>query len=222
MPHTVASGRSSPSFLRNCRTCTSTVRSSPTQSTPHTLSSSDVDFVIVAEVRDVVRVAVVGLAPAQDGLHTSNDLSRAERFGDVVVGAQLQAEEPIELAVAGGEEQHRHVAAGAHPATHLEPVDVGEADVEQHERGTVLLDQLQATLAVRCLQHTEACVAQIQVEEVGDVRVVLDHHERAFRFGHRLMLPRCYRARRASSVAINLRRCPPPPSSVTSAKGVQR
>ena len=99
-----------------------------------------------------------------------------ERLGDVVVGAQLEAEHAVDLAVAGGEEQHRHVLVGADAAAHLEAVDVGQADVEHHQHRPVLLDQLEAALAGAGLQHAEAGVAQVHVEQVGDVRVVLDDH----------------------------------------------
>ena len=132
----------------------------------------------------VASARVVGLTAAQDGLHPGDELARAERLGDVVVGAELEAEDAVDLAVAGGEEQHRHVARGAQSAAHLEAVDVGQADVEQHDLRPMLRDQLEPAFAVRGLQHSESGLAQVHVEQVGDVRIVLDHHDGALALRH--------------------------------------
>ena len=69
--------------------------------------------------------------PPQHRLDPGHDLARAERLGDVVVAAQLQAEHPVDLVVAGGAEQDRHpVALGAQRAAHLGAVHPGQPDVE--------------------------------------------------------------------------------------------
>ena len=73
---------------------------------------ADVDLEVVADrERRCRRARGVGLAAPQDGLHPGDDLARRERLGDVVVGAELEAEDAVDLAVARGEEQHRHRAA---------------------------------------------------------------------------------------------------------------
>ena len=159
-------------------------------------AAGDVHHVVVADVHDVVVVACVGLAATQDRLHPSDDLARAEGLGHVVIGAQLQAEDPIDLAVPGSEEQHGHAAARPDPAAHLEAVDVGQTDVEHDHRRPLLLDEFQSAPAMVRLQDAEPGVAQVHVEQVGDVGVVLDDDDGAFCFGHRLMLPRCYGAER--------------------------
>ena len=74
---------------------------------------------------------------AEHRLHAGDELGRRERLGDVVVGAELEAEHPVDLGVAGGEEDHRDRRGLAQAAAHLEAVDVGEADVEHDEPGPV-------------------------------------------------------------------------------------
>ena len=134
--------------------------------------------IVVADVHDVVVVAGLGLATAQDRLHPGDDLAGRERLGDVVVGAQLEAEDAIDLAVAGGEEQHRHACCVARIRRHTsKPSMSGRPMSSTHERRPVLVDQLQPALAAGRLQHAEAGLAQVQVEQVGDVRVVLDDHD---------------------------------------------
>ena len=43
----------------------------------------------------------------QDRLHPGHQLPGRERLGEVVVGAHLEAEDPVDLAVPGGEEDDR-------------------------------------------------------------------------------------------------------------------
>ena len=53
------------------------------------------------------------IGPAQDGLDPRDELARRERLGEVVVGAELEAEQLVELVVAGGEHHDRDRASRA-------------------------------------------------------------------------------------------------------------
>ena len=60
-------------------------------------------------------------------------LAHVERLDEVVVGAGVQAVDPVADRVARGEHEDRHAVAGrAQPPRHLEAVDVRQADVEHH------------------------------------------------------------------------------------------
>ncbi len=104
-----------------------------------------------------------------------------ERLRDVVVRAELEAEYPVDLTGSGREHQHRDVrgAAGAHPATDLHAVDrPREPDIEDHQHGLLVADRAESRFAVSCLDHPEAGVTEIQIEQIGDVGVVLDDDDR--------------------------------------------
>jgi hypothetical protein len=63
----------------------------------------------------------------------------------------------------------------ADPSTHLEAVDgAGETHVDDRQRRLVGRDAVEAARAVAVQQHPESVVAQVGVEEIGDVVVVLD------------------------------------------------
>ena len=62
-------------------------------------------------------------------------LARAERLDHIVVGAQLDAQHPVDLVVARGQEQDRQVALGADAAADLQPVHARHVDVEHHQVG---------------------------------------------------------------------------------------
>ena len=78
----------------------------------------------------------------------------------------------------------------AQPPAHLEPVDVGEADVEDDEAGPVVADRVEARLAGRRLQDPEAVAREVEVDEVGDVGLVVDDDDGApFHGRHRRTSP---------------------------------
>ena len=63
---------------------------------------------------------------AHQAADPGDDLLQAERFGDVVIAAGSDADEPVLHLVAGGAEQHRDVRISCpQPVQYLESVDVG-------------------------------------------------------------------------------------------------
>ena len=72
--------------------------------------------------------------PAGDGPDAGDQLADAERLGHVVVGAELEAEHPVELVAARREHDDRHVRrARPQRAAHVAAVHVRQAEVEQHD-----------------------------------------------------------------------------------------
>ncbi len=57
-----------------------------------------------------------------------------ERLRQVVVGADLEPDDLVDVLVARGEHQDRHVRVLAQPLADLDPVDVGEHQVEHDQR----------------------------------------------------------------------------------------
>ena len=73
------------------------------------------------------------LGPSQDRLDPGHQGARVERLRDVVVGAQLEADDRVDVVVAGGQDQDRRVAAAAQLAAHLEPIPTRQHQVQDHE-----------------------------------------------------------------------------------------
>ena len=71
-------------------------------------------------------------AATDDGADARDELAEAERLDDVVVGAELQPDDPVDLFGARGHHDDRHVGARPQLAAHVEAVAVGQAEVEQH------------------------------------------------------------------------------------------
>ena len=67
------------------------------------------------------------------GPDAGGQLAQAERLGDVVVGAELEADDLVELRVLGGEHDDGHARLGPDDPADLDPGELGEHEVEQDE-----------------------------------------------------------------------------------------
>src|SRR5215213_2955442 len=88
-------------------------------------------------------VPTVELAAAQDRAHAADELRPRERLGDVIVGAELETEDAVDLGVTCGQHQDRHDASlGTQAPADLRAGDVGQHHVEDEDvvvvgRGTL-------------------------------------------------------------------------------------
>src|SRR5690606_23235947 len=76
----------------------------------------------IAGVEDLAAPGGLAVGAAHDRAHAGEQLTEAERFGDVVVSAELQAGDAVDLILAGGEHQDRDVALLAQDAADREAV----------------------------------------------------------------------------------------------------
>ena len=94
------------------------------------------------------RVGQVAIRPPEQGLDPAQQLAQAVRLGQVVVRTQLEADDLVDLVVAGGQDEDRHLAArGTDASEDLEAVDAGQADVEHDEIGCLARGDLEPLLA---------------------------------------------------------------------------
>ena len=59
------------------------------------------------------------LAPTQDAPNSGLQLAQAERFGDVVIGTELEADDLVDLAATRGQDQDGHVGLAPDDARDL-------------------------------------------------------------------------------------------------------
>jgi hypothetical protein len=103
-------------------------------------------------------------------------LRHADRLGHVVVGARLEREDDIGLAVARGQRDHvGAVAGGAQAAADLDAVGPrAQPDVEQHEVVGAQGERVQRGSALPDGQDAMAVGAQRAGHDVAQVGLVLD------------------------------------------------
>src|SRR5262249_22715876 len=115
---------------------------------------------------------------AQQRAYTAAELTNRERLGDVVVRAQFEAENLVELLAAGGQHDDRHVAAGAEAAADLEPVDLRQHQVEHNEVDLPVAKELEGLLAVARLHDSEAVAFERIRQQLLDGILVVDEENR--------------------------------------------
>ena len=138
------------------------------------------------------RIGEVAVRAAQQRLDPAHQLAQPERLGQVVVGAELEADDLVDLVVARGQDQDRHLGAGgAHAAQDLEAVDAGQADVEDDEVRRLVGGDLEALLAGAGDRDLVALLLEGVLDPAGDGVLVFDDEDGG---GHAGMLHRRGRA----------------------------
>ena len=122
--------------------------------------------------------------PAQRRLHPAAELADAERLGDVVVGADLEAEDLVDLVVAGGQHDDRNLAPGAEPAADLDPVEARHHHVEDDEVEALRGEQVERLAAVACDHDLIALLAKRIRKKRLDRLLVVDEQDASRGFGH--------------------------------------
>ena len=84
----------------------------------------------------------LGLHPAQHALDPGQQLAQIEGLRDVVVGAQLQADHPVDHVAGRGHHDDADLVVLSKIARQHQPVLSGQPDVQQHGIGKLMLDLL--------------------------------------------------------------------------------
>jgi hypothetical protein len=134
------------------------------------------------------RLLGLGRAAPQQGPDAGQQLGEAERLGDVVVGAGVQAHDRVHLVGARGQDEDRHgVPLGAQPPGHLQAVHAGQPEVEHTQIDAALDAGIQRGGAVLAYLNLVPLPAQGAGQGFRDGRVVLGEQYS----GHELMVVRC-------------------------------
>ena len=145
------------------------------------LASGDVDRDL-PERELVPTLRLVGLAslPAQHRLDARQQLRSAERLRDVVVGADLEADDAVDLVALCREDDHRgrHPLAAQH-AQHLDAAHAGKHHVEQDEVQSLVAGGLERSLAIGGGGHLVSLARQVEGECLPKGGIVLDEEQPA-------------------------------------------
>ena len=114
---------------------------------------------------------------AQDGAQAGLQLARLEGLGEIVVGAELEADDAVHRLAARGQHQDRHVAGAAQAAAEIEPVGIGQHEVEDDRVEGLALELGLAVAAGAGDGHAKARPAEIVRNHPGEAVVVVDHQD---------------------------------------------
>ena len=117
-----------------------------------------------------------GRAPEGDA-EAGVQLVDAERLGHVVVGAALEGLDLLALLVPAGQDHDRRGRLAPDAADHVEPVDVGQPEVEQDDVGPAALPAMQRGAAVGGLIGPVAARRRARGRAPPRLVVVLDDED---------------------------------------------
>ena len=115
---------------------------------------------------------------AQQRPHARQHFLEMKRLGDIIVGAGVEALHLVAPAVARGQQQHRHGAAGAPPGLqHRNAVHLRQADIEDDRVVGLGLAEIMALLAVKGAVDHVAGLGQRRGKLAVEIGIVLDDEE---------------------------------------------
>jgi hypothetical protein len=120
----------------------------------------------------------------QDRLDPEDELGRRERLRQVVVGAILEPGDAIDRGSPGGEHQDRRRCRFLVPTDRPDDgpaVELGQHQIEDHQRGLVRLDRLEGGRAVGSGHDREAVAFEVRPDQADDLGVVVDDEDRTVR-----------------------------------------
>ena len=130
---------------------------------------------------DTVRPALAhfGAAAAQHGADAREQLARAERLGEVVVGAELEAHHAVGLFRAAGEHDDRNRRFVAQRARERHAVLGLEPEIEHHEVDHLLGEHLAHGGAVGYRGHAQIVLPEVVDDQLPDAWIVVDRQDDA-------------------------------------------
>ena len=131
---------------------------------------------------------------AQNRADAGQQFAWLEGLGQIIVGADLQADDAVHRVALGGQHQHRYLGRRAGQGTdapaHLQPVHVGQHQVQQHQIGHGFRRPCaqigQAAVCVGLVRDINPGLAQILGHHLRQTGVVFDHQQ-AFNHGASLL-----------------------------------
>ena len=114
---------------------------------------------------------------AQDDVHPGDEFARAERLGDVIVTADLEAQHAIDFVIARGEKQDWEVRGFSDFPADVEAVEFRHADVQNDQVRPVVSKARQCFLAVARLEYGHPGLLQCDTDDLAYVQVVVNNQD---------------------------------------------
>src|SRR5205085_12354966 len=113
----------------------------------------------------------------QNGADARRQLAGVEGFWEVIVGAQLEPDDTVDILASRREHDHRNFAALPQPAKNLETVYARQHDVEHYQVDRGLGGVLQSAPAFVLAANGESLALQKFAEETAQLRVIVDQQD---------------------------------------------
>jgi hypothetical protein len=115
--------------------------------------------------------------PFQDRLDARHQFARGKGFGHIIIGAQFQSDDAVDLIIACGQKQDRHLGHGPDAAADLKAVHFRQTHIQHDQVGLFARGMHQGALAIAGGEDSVACPLQCQRHQVAQARVVIDKQD---------------------------------------------
>lgn len=112
--------------------------------------------------------------PAQHRTYPGGQLTRRERFHDVVICAEFEPEHAVRLFSSGGEQNHGYLVPLAYLSEGFKSIDNGQHHVENDQVGPRLKHQLHRSLAVGGFRNGKTLALEVGDHDFTHHRLVID------------------------------------------------
>src|SRR5665647_1638430 len=130
------------------------------------------------QVADLELLRLRFVTATQSGTHAGYELLGLERLQDIVVSAGLESDHDVDGVGARRQHDDRNTGLGTDPATHLDAVDPGQHEIQQHDVRATLAKQRHRRGSVGAVHDVQALVAQDDAQHLGQRQIVI-HDEYA-------------------------------------------
>ncbi|MCY1428904.1 hypothetical protein D9M71_448030 [compost metagenome] len=128
------------------------------------------------QVGDFQGIRLQGLVVTpQQATDTRQQFRKLEGLEHVVVGAQIEAFDPVREPAVGGEHHDPRAGVGAQALQHGPAIELGQVDVENDQVVGLLAGQVQAVGAAVGTIDDVAVFAQTLLQVIGGAKLVLDN-----------------------------------------------
>ena len=114
---------------------------------------------------------------AKDGANSRDQFAAAERLRHIVVGAEFQSDDAIDLVALGGDHDDRDVGFGAQRAAQRQPVFARQHEIEQDEVDARVGQRLAHGFAVAGAADAKAVLDERARHQFAHLSVIVDDQD---------------------------------------------
>jgi len=132
------------------------------------------------------RICIFSFAAPQDRFDARNEFTRVERLGQVIIRAEFEAENLVNIFVAGGEHENSgRILRSAQSAADLKTIQFREHDVQHDQRGMLTRNRVERGLSIVDGLNTKTFAFKIEARQLDDGWFVIDEEDEVFHGGIR-------------------------------------
>lgn len=138
---------------------------------------------------------------AEHGAHAGDDFAGAERFADVVIGAEAEADDEVALVVFGGDHDDESVAqegVGLDGAAEFQAVEAREHEVEEDDLRGLFAHEEEAGATVALVPYAKPLAGKAVGKGGADIRLIFNDYDFTTVADHAAMVGRGTTATRAA------------------------